>query len=135
MPQGRRKVPFSGKAKKLQLQMKRQDQTSKSSALLKTTQSQSEDDSNCQKIDFHASQNNRNTSRYALKFNKESDAELKKQKECGRAALEIRDHKALEIEEHDYFKNLDFPKRPRWNYNMSLEEIQKKVCYRVGKEP
>ncbi|XP_026481758.1 guanine nucleotide-binding protein-like 1 [Ctenocephalides felis] len=111
MPQGRRKVPFSGKAKKLQLQMKRQGQTSKSSVLLKTTQSQSEDDSNCQKIDFHASQNNRNTSRYALKFNK--------------TALEIRDHKALEIEEHDYFKNLDFPKRPPWNYNMSLEEIQK----------
>uniref|UniRef100_A0A6M2DGQ7 Guanine nucleotide-binding protein-like 1 n=1 Tax=Xenopsylla cheopis TaxID=163159 RepID=A0A6M2DGQ7_XENCH len=119
MPQGRRKVPFSGKAKKLQLQIKRQS-NAKGGFLLKAAAAE-DDDHNCHKINI---QPKHNPNRYALKFYKESETELKKLKETGRHGLVKRDYKDLELQD-DYFKDLDFPKRPPWDYTMSVDDVQR----------
>lgn len=75
MPQGRRKIPFSGKAKKEQLKLKRQVKShrdsqnvpghskfNKKTILLKNSDDD-EDDSMVQKLNFQPSKGGRNTNR------------------------------------------------------------------------
>ncbi|PSN34890.1 Guanine nucleotide-binding protein-like 1 [Blattella germanica] len=63
--------------------------------------------------------------RYALQFYRETEAEIRERKEAARRAIVSVPESGLEIEVEKYFlKELDFPKRPPWNYDMSREELE-----------
>lgn len=68
---------------------------------------------------------NRNkVNRYALKFFLETDDELNKKKEEAKKEVEFVPENYLEISEDDYFdKNIDFPKRPEWSYDLTRDEL------------
>lgn len=130
MPQGRKKVPFSGKAKKQQLQAKRQ----KKSGLAGLYRSHGADDESesslpgdhVQKI--NAQPNARGArcvpNRYALQFHRETEAEIKERKEAARRSIVPVSEEDLEIDSDKFFPpELDFPVRPPWNYDMSPAEL------------
>ncbi|XP_017780176.1 PREDICTED: guanine nucleotide-binding protein-like 1 [Nicrophorus vespilloides] len=125
MPQGRKKVPFSGKAKKEQLKTKRnKKQGSSQNYLVKPHNSDGDDsdDGKVQKVNAQPGRSGRNVNRYNLKFYRETDAEIKERKELAMKSLEM--HNDLEINVHDYFpEDFDFPKRPSWNFDMSREAL------------
>lgn len=62
--------------------------------------------------------------RYALQFFKETNEEIQQRKEQARQAIVPVSEEELEINMDNYFlPELDFPKRPFWDYEMSKEEI------------
>lgn len=66
-----------------------------------------------------------NPNRYALHFHRETEAEILKQKEAARKSITPMSASGLEIAVEDFFlKELDFPKRPPWNFDMSLEQLE-----------
>lgn len=79
-----------------------------------------------QKINFQAGQssNNSNANRYALQFYKESDNQLKRQREDSRKTLEYLSGCELEAD-HSYFEGCDFPIRPSWTYAMSKDQLER----------
>jgi hypothetical protein len=65
--------------------------------------------------------------RYALHFHHETEAEIREWKEAARKSINPTSASGLEIAVEDFFlKELDFPKRPPWNFNMSLEQLEAK---------
>ncbi|XP_050360130.1 guanine nucleotide-binding protein-like 1 [Nymphalis io] len=116
MPQARRKTPFSGKAKKQQLQEKKQNKT-----LLMTTSSGTNSyDVVSVNYQPNRSRGRGDANRYALKFYRETDEELKLKKEDALKALNTVSEKEMEIDPTDYFpKELSFPKRPPWDFSMT----------------
>lgn len=65
--------------------------------------------------------------RYVLQFYRETDAELREHKEQARHILNTVEPKDLEINVEDYFpKELDFPKRPPWSFDMTREALEAK---------
>lgn len=116
MPQGRRKVPFSGKAKKEQLKLKKQRQDQQNPTGF----------SGIQKINFQAQRNARaGVNRYALQFHRETDEEVKKRKELACESLCPVNEKDFEVIAEDYYvTDLDFPKRPKWSYDLSKEALE-----------
>ncbi|XP_047543016.1 guanine nucleotide-binding protein-like 1 [Vanessa atalanta] len=116
MPQARRKTPFSGKAKKQQLQEKKQNKT-----LLMTTSSGTNSyDVVSVNYQPNRSRGRGDANRYALKFYRETDEELKMKKEDALKALNPVSEKEMEIDPTDYFpKELSFPKRPPWDFSMT----------------
>ncbi|XP_046987293.1 guanine nucleotide-binding protein-like 1 [Schistocerca americana] len=125
MPQGRRKVPFSAKAKKMQLQNKRKMKGGVPNFVVR---GDSEDEtSGINTINKQpSSQKGRgNANRYALQFHRETEAEIRERKEAARHALLSLPETSLEIDGNTYFPpDLDFPKRPPWNFDMSREELE-----------
>ncbi|XP_065221242.1 guanine nucleotide-binding protein-like 1 [Planococcus citri] len=123
MPQGRRKVPFSAKQKKLQLQAKRH----KKQGLLEHQSDDSErsrDQPRVQKINQQPTTAAGKSNRYALQFFKETNEEIQQRKEQARQAIVPVTEEELEIDIDNYFlPELDFPKRPLWDYEMTKEEI------------
>jgi ribosome biogenesis GTPase A len=133
MPQ--RKKPFSGKAKKEQLKAKKQ---SKQNAppegfgfrnrrpILKTNEGDNEEQRQVQKFNYCPSKDGRSDrNRYALQFYRESNAEIKARKEEACKTLDPVPETALEIDSEDYFpKELSFPKRPSWSYDLSPEALE-----------
>nr|CAI5846860.1 unnamed protein product [Callosobruchus analis] len=108
MPQGRRKIPFSGKAKKEQLKTKRQNKqgSSRSNILLKSSEDNDEGTS-VQKINFQPSRDAKSKpNRYALQFFTESKEQIAKQKELAHQSLEPKDEKDLEVNGDEYFEYL-----------------------------
>lgn len=144
MPQGRRKTPFSGKAKKEQLKAKKQTkQGSKckinnnllkviyilgdsKNVMLKHPGETSSQSTSIQKINFQPLKDGRSRpNRYALQFFKETNEELTKRKEFAHHSLETKNEKDLEIGSEDFFERaLDFPKRPPWDFNLSKEKLE-----------
>ncbi|XP_066247890.1 guanine nucleotide-binding protein-like 1 isoform X2 [Euwallacea similis] len=129
MPQGRRKTPFSGKAKKEQLKAKRERRQGENKVPLLQRpggDNESESSSSVRKLNYqptkgHGSKPNR----YALQFFSESNEEIKQMKEFSRQVLVPVEEKDLEIEASDFFEDaLDFPKRPAWNFNLSKEQLE-----------
>ncbi|XP_046976081.1 guanine nucleotide-binding protein-like 1 [Vanessa cardui] len=116
MPQARRKTPFSGKAKKQQLQEKKQNKT-----LLMTTSSGTNSyDVVSVNYQPNRSRGRGDANRYALKFYRETDEELKMKKEDALKSLNPVSEKEMEIDPTDYFpKELSFPKRPPWDFSMT----------------
>nr|XP_026486416.1 guanine nucleotide-binding protein-like 1 [Vanessa tameamea]XP_026486417.1 guanine nucleotide-binding protein-like 1 [Vanessa tameamea] len=116
MPQARRKTPFSGKAKKQQLQEKKQNKT-----LLMTTSSGTNSyDVVSVNYQPNRSRGRGDANRYALKFYRETDEELKMKKEDALKSLNVVSEKEMEIDPTDYFpKELSFPKRPPWDFSMT----------------
>jgi hypothetical protein len=63
--------------------------------------------------------------RYALLFHPETEAEIHEQKEAAHKSINPVSASGLEIAVEDFFlKGLDFPKRPPWNYSMSVEQLE-----------
>ncbi|XP_043259536.1 guanine nucleotide-binding protein-like 1 [Colletes gigas] len=111
MPHGTRKKPFSGKAKKQQMKIKKQR--------LNPTLSGGNHSKN--DIDDYTSIGR---NKYALKFYAESKKELMERREEARKAISPLSYKDQEVAE-DYFPPLiDMPKRPPWNINMSKKELE-----------
>lgn len=153
MPQGRRKVPFSGKQKKQQIVAKRQAKSEVDDNQLEiqillncldileffplgnasyNSDSEAEreaGDANgeeVQKINYQSSlRSGRGTSnRYALQFYKESDERLHQMRQDALKPLEFVDKINLEIGTDD-FTGYNFPKRPDWSYAMSKEQLDR----------
>ncbi|XP_030766016.1 guanine nucleotide-binding protein-like 1 [Sitophilus oryzae] len=127
MPQGRRKTPFSGKAKKEQLKSKREKHGGKNVPFLDRKGDDSDDDSgpSIQKLNYQPTKSGRSKpNRYALQFFRETNEEVKEKKEQARHSLVKVDEKELEIDGDLFFENkLDFPKRPPWNFDLSKEQL------------
>lgn len=66
----------------------------------------------------------RDVNRYALQFYKESKEELEIRKDEARKSLTPVAEAEMEIKFECYFPpELDFPKRPPWNFKMSRDEL------------
>uniref|UniRef100_A0A0K8ST48 Guanine nucleotide-binding protein-like 1 n=1 Tax=Lygus hesperus TaxID=30085 RepID=A0A0K8ST48_LYGHE len=136
MPHGRKKVPFSGKAKKLQLQAKKQtkspwnDNDRRVKSILVAGSSDDDEylEDNVQKLNQQPVRPNptskSNANRYLLQFKRESDAELRERKEQSRKTLVPLPETSLEVSSEQYFPDdLKFPVRPPWDFNMSKEQL------------
>ncbi|XP_076663867.1 nucleostemin 4 [Andrena cerasifolii] len=131
MPQGTRKKPFSGKAKKQQLQAKKQRQNptviSGSQSRGSGEGSNDVDDygkTTVQKINKQPKNSNSSKNKYTLQFFQESKEEIMKRKEQARSTLETLPLKDQEVSD-DYFPpEIDIPKRPPWDFNMSKEQLE-----------
>lgn len=149
MPQRSRKVPFSGKAKKAQLQNKRERNETKqkfgsedrmsSIPFSSTSEANTEENKiivNAGKdktdllLDLQTSSHSGNKSgarriqnnatRYELRFNQESKQDLAERREKARQPLKPIDSSDLVKTIDEYFpSSLDFPTRPEWNESMS----------------
>ncbi|XP_014216237.1 guanine nucleotide-binding protein-like 1 [Copidosoma floridanum] len=126
MPQGRRKTPFSGKAKKQQMQIKNQRKTN---ILLTGHPSRSDETNqnnfgcNLQKIN-KLPKDNTDKNRYVLQFYQESREELQKRKEEATRTIELHPLEKQEVSD-DYFPlEIDMPKRPPWDFSMTKEQLE-----------
>ncbi|XP_058124530.1 guanine nucleotide-binding protein-like 1 [Anopheles ziemanni] len=135
MPQGRRKVPFSGKQKKQQLLAKKQAKASTSHNIIRKLKDEESSDisedsdmprtfgENIEKLNMQPLKDPRSkANRYVLQFHRETGKELKEMKEEARKELVYRSEKDMELGDN-YFQAYDFPKRPRWNFEMSKEQL------------
>lgn len=131
MPQGTRKKPFSGKAKRQQLQAKKQRQNP---TVISGSQSrgngEGSDDGDVygqttvQKINKQPKDSNSSKNKYTLQFFQESKEEIMKRKEQASSTLETLSLKDQEVSD-DYFPpEIDIPKRPPWDFNMSKEQLE-----------
>ena len=131
MPQGRRKIPFSGKAKKQQLLAKRHKNAAVSGQGLAPGGADDESESSLpgdriQKINAQPNVKGArsNPNRYALQFHRETETEIRERKEAARKAIVPVEEKDLEIDNDLYFPpELDFPVRPPWDHNMSPAQL------------
>ncbi|XP_050556505.1 guanine nucleotide-binding protein-like 1 [Spodoptera frugiperda] len=120
MPQARRKTPFSGKAKKQQLQSKKQNKT----LLMSTSSGTTSYDVVSVNYQPTRARGGRDTNRYALKFYRETEEELKIKKEEALKELNPVPEKDLEVNPVDYFPaDVSFPKRPPWDFNMTPAQL------------
>ncbi|XP_053622721.1 guanine nucleotide-binding protein-like 1 [Plodia interpunctella] len=122
MPQDRRKVPFSGKAKKQQIQAKKNRQNK---TLLLSTSSGS---STYDVVSVNYQPKNRggrgDSNRYTLKFYRETDAEMTLKKEEALKSLNSVSEKDMEVDPAEFFPDeLTFPKRPPWDFNMTPAQL------------
>nr|XP_034192846.1 guanine nucleotide-binding protein-like 1 [Osmia lignaria] len=132
MPQGTRKKPFSGKAKKQQLQAKKQRQTSTLFGAGSHTRDNEQranygdnlEFCSIQKINKQPKDDNSSKNRYALQFFQESKEELMKRREQARQTIEPLSLKDQEVSD-DYFPpEIDIPKRPPWDFSMSKAQLE-----------
>ncbi|XP_046608113.1 guanine nucleotide-binding protein-like 1 isoform X1 [Neodiprion virginianus] len=135
MPQGRRKVPFSGKAKKLQMKAKKQRQTrvllGKTCNHVDVEQEQQQDvkDSQStfakvQKLNQQPRAGNSTGNKYTLQFLQESKEELMKRKEEARRTINPIPLLAQEISDNFFPPEIDMPKRPEWDFNTTKEILE-----------
>lgn len=77
-----------------------------------------------QRVNYQPKKGGRNN-RYALMFHRETDEEIKRRKEIAHQSIERVAEEELEINGDDYFpKELDFPKRPAWSFDMDRESLE-----------
>ncbi|XP_075556485.1 nucleostemin 4 isoform X2 [Dermacentor variabilis] len=139
MPQGSRKVPFSAKQKKIQLQQKRERKklehegggASKPQPAAHVAAVQEEKRSLGEVIRINAEgdlgQRSSRVFRYCLQFRRETPQELEKRKRRAREPYTPLDESALEVSPEQFFlpgSALDMPKRPPWNRSMSKEALE-----------
>lgn len=135
MPQGRRKVPFSGKQKKQQLVAKKQAKSSTSHNIIRKLRDEESSDisedsdfpktfhENVERINQQPAKDPRSkANRYVLQFHRETGKELREMKEEARKALVPCTEEQQELGDN-YFIEYDFPKRPKWSYEMSKEQL------------
>ncbi|XP_050293390.1 guanine nucleotide-binding protein-like 1 [Anthonomus grandis grandis] len=131
MPQGRRKMPFSGKAKKEQMKARKEKRMvgGRKVPFLQRAGGDSDAEesagSSIQKLNYQPIKGRGSRpNRYALQFFKESNEEIKLKKEQARHSLKPVKETDLEIDGSDFFEEkLEFPKRPPWNFNLTKEEL------------
>ncbi|XP_015590580.1 guanine nucleotide-binding protein-like 1 isoform X2 [Cephus cinctus] len=130
MPQGRRRAPFSGKAKKQQMQAKKQRQN----RLLLGHHSRGDDDEGSddvadkpsrtvQKINLQP-KDRTSKSKYALQFFRETKEELQRRKEEARQTIEPIPLEQQEISDNFFPPGIDMPKRPPWDFNITKEQLE-----------
>ncbi|XP_039762912.1 guanine nucleotide-binding protein-like 1 [Pararge aegeria] len=120
MPQARRKTPFSGKAKKQQLQAKKQNKT----LIMNTSSGTNTYDVVSVNYQPNRSRGRGDANRYALKFYRETDEELSMKKEEALKSLNPVPEKEMEIDPTDFFpKEISFPKRPPWDFSMTPAQL------------
>ncbi|XP_055637448.1 guanine nucleotide-binding protein-like 1 [Toxorhynchites rutilus septentrionalis] len=135
MPQGRRKVPFSGKQKKQQLLVKKQAKSSTSHNIIRKLHDEESSDvsedsdipksfpDNVEKINMQPMKDPRSkTNRFVLQFQRETGKQLRELKEEARNALVPCSEEEMELGDN-YFVGYDFPKRPKWTFEMSKEQL------------
>ncbi|GAB0088132.1 guanine nucleotide-binding protein-like 1 [Sergentomyia squamirostris] len=132
MPQNRRKVAFSGKKKKVQLAAKRQAKQNYTNPYLlnKTLKEEASDDQSrgkndeleVQKLNFQPSKDGR-ANRYVFHFYRESEKQLREAKEEAKKVIIPVPPEAREVGD-DFFVGYDFPQRPRWNFEMSKDQLE-----------
>ncbi|XP_015175406.1 PREDICTED: guanine nucleotide-binding protein-like 1 [Polistes dominula] len=128
MPQGRRKVPFSGKAKKQQMQAKKQRQ---SNYVLVSDNPYENLREGKKKTEIDTT-NIRKRNNKIDEFEQTYDSSKKKyeisqkNEEEGRSAINMISLKEQELSSiSDYFPpDIDMPKRPLWNYVMQKSEVE-----------
>ncbi|XP_034838962.1 guanine nucleotide-binding protein-like 1 [Maniola hyperantus] len=119
MPQARRKTPFSGKAKKQQLQAKKNK-----TLIMNTSSGTNSYDVVSVNYQPNRSRGRGDANRYALKFYRESDEELRMKKEDALKSLNPVSEKEMEIDPTDFFpKEISFPKRPPWDFSMTPAQL------------
>lgn len=127
MPQGRRKTPFSGKAKKLQMQVKKQRQRisfDDDEDECSSNASNTEYGRQVQKINKQPKRDNKSSgNRYTLQFFQETNEELRKRKEQALKSIEPVSLKDQEISDNYFPPGIDMPKRPPWDFNMTKEQL------------
>ncbi|KAF4531516.1 hypothetical protein B566_EDAN004112 [Ephemera danica] len=123
MPQGGRKVPFSGKAKKQQLQSKKDR---KSGTGRESTGEVVSHVRVGKRLNSQPSISGRaRANRYALQFKEDSKEEDARRRELARKALNYLPEEALEVDpETPYPAELDFPKRPAWDSSMGRDALE-----------
>ncbi|KAF8773110.1 guanine nucleotide-binding protein-like 1 isoform X1 [Argiope bruennichi] len=129
MPQGKRKVPFSAKQKKLQLQQKRERKlASKDPTIVSSLSSQR---SSLEDVDVINEQpttsGKRNPNRYRLVFKKEKNEDVKQRLLLAKEPFDPVPEETLEVSYEDVFtegSELDMPKRPPWDFSLSKEELE-----------
>ncbi|CAH0731196.1 unnamed protein product, partial [Brenthis ino] len=120
MPQARRKTPFSGKAKKQQLQAKKQNKT----LLMPTSSGSNPYDIMTVNYQSNRQRGRGEANRYALKFYRETEEELKLKKEDALKSLNPVTEKEMEIDPTDFFPvEITFPKRPPWDFSMTPAQL------------
>ncbi|CAO1394031.1 unnamed protein product [Diamesa serratosioi] len=134
MPQGKRKLPFSGKKKKQQLILKKQDKPLQLNLIrnIKGEESDVSEPSECAAPPFAENINKINmqplkdprskSNKYVLQFHTESPKELKEMRERARHVLEYATEQQMEID-NNYFIGYGFPHRPDWNFKMSKDVL------------
>ncbi|ERL88208.1 guanine nucleotide-binding protein-like 1 isoform X1 [Dendroctonus ponderosae] len=128
MPQGRRKTPFSGKAKKEQLKNKR-ERKSHQPFVGQRPAGATEDEAaapSIQKINYQPTKvRGSRPNRYALQFFVESKEEIRQKKEQARNTLLPVEDDDLEVSGEEFYPdNLGFPKRPHWEQSWSKEKLE-----------
>lgn len=150
MPQGRRRVAFSTKQKKLQLQQKKARKRDASnddsgdeapansegtkSLFVRAEESVPKFKSKLQvrKLNQQPKQQPQqqlatfDPNRYRLHFQKESKEEVERRKKLAHTPINEVSEDTLEIDVDSVFlpgSELDIPKRPKWQYNMSKEQL------------
>uniref|UniRef100_A0A7N4NMT0 Guanine nucleotide-binding protein-like 1 n=1 Tax=Sarcophilus harrisii TaxID=9305 RepID=A0A7N4NMT0_SARHA len=141
-----RKKPFSVKQKKKQLQEKRerkrglQDGVRSSSSSRSGSRERKENQTDTsdgksitqqiRRLNQQPTQglgHNYDPNRYRLHFERESREEVQRRKKAARQqVLKPVSEKSLELDIGDIYRpgsNLDFPRRPSWNYEMSREQL------------
>ncbi|KAG8199035.1 hypothetical protein JTE90_021048 [Oedothorax gibbosus] len=129
MPQGKRKVPFSAKQKKMQLQQKRDrkaatnDQTIIPSLTSQKSSSVEIDVINEQP----ATSSKHNPNRYRLVFKREKNEDIKQRLTLAKDPFDPVPENELEVAYEDVFTHttdLDMPKRPKWKSSVSKEQLE-----------
>ncbi|XP_076303165.1 nucleostemin 4 [Lasioglossum baleicum] len=126
-----RKVAFSGKAKRQQLQAKKNRQNpaqfagerNKAHGEKSNAVNGSEPDF-MERINKRTKDCNSYKNQYALRFFQETKEELSKQREEARHTIEPLSMKEQEISDNYFPPELDMPKRPPWDFNASKEQLE-----------
>lgn len=62
-----------------------------------------------------------------MHFHRETESEIRERKEAARRAINPVSPSGLEIAIENFFmKELDFPKRPPWEYDMSVKQLEER---------
>ena len=141
MPQGRRKTPFSGKAKKEQLQNKRnrkgsssnepqivpkvvaEEESEVASATVVVDKSKSDKKALLMDVTFSSGAGGRR--KYDLIFQRESNIEIAERREKARKVFEKVSKEEMELDLEHYFpSSCDFPQRPKWDSSMSKAQVE-----------
>ncbi|GFU08503.1 guanine nucleotide-binding protein-like 1 [Nephila pilipes] len=129
MPQGKRKVPFSAKQKKMQLAQKRERKfASKDTTIVSSLSSQK---SSLEDVDVINEQpttsGKHNPNRYRLLFKKEKNEDVKHRLILAKEPFDPVPEEQLEVSYEEVFAHgseLDMPKRPLWDFSFTKEELE-----------
>ena len=131
MPNFGKKKPFSGKAKKAQLQEKRERKAlgpegNKNTSLLLMSKFKNDpdDDVDREEMKISGESNNSKGNKYRLKFKTETKKEIAENRE--KAMLPVVRLSDLSSASEMYFDSYhDFPKRPDWNEDWSKDKLER----------
>jgi len=128
MPQHGKKTPFSGKAKKMQLQAKR-DKKSRAeinqSVVMKAPDDDEVEDASIKLTDVDLQVNKKGRNRYVLQFKPETKKEMAQNREKARQPLKMMSEDEMKISTEIFFnEDHDFPRRPNWQQGWTKQMLE-----------